>query len=55
MSGKPKSPVIVQGEASESDDDTGPPAVQAVNKLGSPVPKQKVPVVTASKTLFIWV
>ena len=49
MSATPKSPVIVQGEASESDDDTAPPAVQAVNKLTPPVPKQKVPVATASK------
>ena len=49
MSATRKSPVIVQGEASESDDDTAPPGVQAVNKLTPPVPKRKVPVATVSK------
>ena len=45
MNAPPKSPVIVEGEASESDDDTAPPAVKAVNKLRQPLSKQQVPVV----------
>ena len=55
MNAAPKTPVIVQGEASESDDDTAPPAVQAVNKLRSPAPKEQVPVATHYVSLFmIW-
>ena len=33
MNVPPKFPVIVEGEASESDDDTAPTGVQAFNKL----------------------
>ena len=46
MSTTPKSPIIIQGEASESDDDTAPSAVQAVKKLRPPAPKEQVPVAT---------
>ncbi len=41
MSSSDKAPVIVEGEASESDDDNVPTSAQAVAKL-QPVTKPKV-------------
>ena len=55
MSATPKSPIIIQGEASESDDDTAPSAVQAVNKLRPPAPKEQVLLLlTASENLYFY-
>ncbi len=44
MSGLPKPPNVVEGEASESDDDTSPPAVQTQSEPQQILPKQQVPV-----------
>ncbi len=41
-----RSSIVVEGEASESDEESASPAVQSVNKLRQDAPAQQVPVDT---------